>query len=212
MIKRLVFDLDNTILPWKNEYYNTLNETFNYFNIDYNKVIIEKLKEAVDNYENEYNIFDRKLMKDMFEKYISIKLPDNFIDIWINFLKKCYPKEVDKDLIDTLEYLISKYELVILTNWFTESQKARLKNINLLKYFKEVIGTDQVLNKPNKESFFKACNPYQINECIMIGDSIKTDIEGAINIGMKAILFDYKNVYNGSLKNIKKLSELKEML
>ena len=212
MIKRIIFDQDNTIMMWNDEYYISLNKTFESLNIDYNENIINKLKEAVDNYEKEYNIFDKKNMKNIFEKYSKIELPDNFVDTWIYYLKECYPKEIDQNLVDTLEYLSNKYELVILTNWFTESQKGRLENLGILKYFKEVIGTDKVLNKPNKEAYLKASYPYNIDECIMIGDSINTDINGALNIGMDAILFDYKNKYDGNLKNVKKLEELKNIL
>lgn len=210
MIKRIIFDQDNTIMMWHEKYYDSLNKTFEYLNIEYNEEVINKLKEAVDNYEKEYNMFDRTNMKKIFEKYSKLKLPNNFIDIWIHFLKDCYQE--DKELIGILEYLSSKYELVILTNWFTESQEGRLENLGILKYFKEVIGTDKVLNKPNKEAYLKASNPYNVDECIMIGDSINTDIVGALNIGMDAILLDYENKYHGNLKNIKKLEELKNIL
>lgn len=210
MIKRIIFDQDNTIMMWHDEYYDSLNKTFEYLNIEYNEEVINKLKEAVDNYEKEYNMFDRTNMKKIFEKYSKLKLPNNFIDTWIHFLKDCYQE--DKELISTLEYLSSKYELVILTNWFTESQEGRLENLGILKYFKEVIGTDKVLNKPNKEAYLKASNPYNVDECIMIGDSINTDIIGALNIGMAAILLDYENKYHGNLKNIKKIEELKNIL
>ena len=212
MIKKIIFDLDNTIIMWNDTYYKSLNKTFEHLNIDYSEEAITKIKEAVDNYEKEYNTFDKTDMKNMFEEYSKIKLPNNFIDTWIYYLKECYPKKIDKSLVDTLEYLSSKYELVVLTNWFTESQVGRLKNCGLLKYFKEVIGTDNILNKPNKEAYLKAIYPDNIEECVMIGDSIDTDIKGAINLGMNAILCNYKNKYNGNLKNIKKIEELKNIL
>ncbi len=212
MIKKIIFDLDNTIIMWNDTYYKSLNKTFEHLNIDYSEEAITKIKEAVDNYEKEYNTFDKTDMKNMFEEYSKIKLPNNFIDTWIYYLKECYPKKIDKNLVDTLEYLSSKYELVVLTNWFTESQVGRLKNCGLLKYFKEVIGTDNILNKPNKESYLKAIYPNNIKDCVMVGDSIDKDIKGAINLGMNAILCDYKNKYNGNLKNIKKIEELKNIL
>ena len=134
MIKRIIFDQDNTIMMWHDEYYISLNKTFESLNIDYNENIINKLKEAVDNYEKEYNIFDKKSMQNIFEKYSKIELPDNFVDTWIHYLKECYPKEIDKALVDTLEYLSNKYELVILTNWFTESQEGRLENLGIKHY------------------------------------------------------------------------------
>ena len=69
MIKRIIFDQDNTIMMWYDEYYQSLNKTFEYLNLDYNETIINNIKEAVDNYEKEYNTYDKISMKTIFEKY-----------------------------------------------------------------------------------------------------------------------------------------------
>ena len=78
----------------------------------------------------------------------------------MKYLCNCYSEE-DKSIIPTLEYLSKKYELVILSNWFSYSQIERLKKIGMDKYFKEMYFTDEVKNKPNKEAFIKACGPYK---------------------------------------------------
>ena len=56
--------------------------------------------------------------------------------------------------------------------------------------------------------------PNKIEECIMIGDSLKYDIEGALKIGLKAILYDYNNKLpdNEEYIKINKLEELKNIL
>ena len=48
----------------------------------------------------------------------------------------------------------------------------------------------------------------------MIGDSLKYDIEGALKIGLKAILYDYNNKLpdNEEYIKINKLEELKNIL
>ena len=212
MIKRIIFDLDDTLIMWKDEYYNSLDDTLKYFNIKYDNNIKEKLIEAVRDYETIYNTYKKEYMKEIMEKYINMSLPEDFIDMWIFNLKKCVPTEKNEALIDTLDYLYKKYELVVLTNWFAEQQKERLKNYKIESYFKDVIGTDFILNKPNKEAFLTACTPYSPNECIMIGDSLSKDINGAINAGIDAILFDFKNEYKGNIKKITKIEELKDIL
>lgn len=212
MIKRIVFDLDNTLIMWKDEYYNTLSETLNYFNISYNENIKNKLIKAVDDYESLYNTFDYKSMNDLMEQYSNIDLPYNFVEQWTKYLEYAVPIEKDEELIETLEYLSDKYELVVLTNWFTKQQRNRLKNYGILKYFKDVIGTDIIKNKPNKDAYIKACGLYSLNECIMVGDSLENDVKGALNIGMQAILFDYKNTCKGNYKIINKISDLKYIL
>ena len=92
-----------------------------------------------------------------------------------------------------MNYLNEKYELVVLTNWFSNSQINILKKLGILHYFNEIIGTDQVLNKPNKEAFLKACGNYKIEECLMIGDNFDIDILGAYSAGMDAIWYNPKH-------------------
>ena len=193
MIKRLIFDVDNTLIMWKDEYYDySISKSFEELNIPYDKNILKKLDEAVDSYEKYYDIYD----KDNFVKHLNnnldIDLPDNFVDVWMKYLSNCY-EEPSTEFIDTLEYLSNKYELVILSNWFRLSQENRLIGMGIDKYFTKQIYTDVIKNKPNKEAFLEAVKPYNIDECIMIGDSIETDIKGAESIGLKTILINEEN-------------------
>jgi len=210
MIKRLIFDVDNTLIPWEDKYWYSLNETLIYFEIEPKKELVNKLIEAVDNYESEYNTYNLKTMKDIMEKYSGIKLPNNFVYRWTIFLRKCTPDTFDYKLIDTLEYLKSKYDLVVLTNWFTTQQSFRLKRYGILKYFTMVYGTDNMLNKPNKETFIESCLPYKPEECIFIGDTYDVDIKGAIDAGLKAIYLTKNDKKDCTI--ISNLYELKNIL
>lgn len=212
MIKKIIFDLDNTLIMWDDKYYDTLDGLFKYYNLEYNDEIKTNFIKAIDSYEDRYDMFTMDNMKSLLEEYINIKLPDDFVYKWTLLLENSVPEERDPELIEILEYLSKKYELIVLTNWFTEEQKNRLKNYGILKYFKEVLGTDKVKNKPNKEAFIEASKPYEMNECIVVGDSLKKDVECSIEYGMDAILYDYKNEYNGNLKKVNKLIELKRYL
>ena len=192
MIKRLIFDIDNTLIMWKDEYYDySLSNTFKELGISFDKSIIKHFDEAVDSYEDFYDTYDKENFIKHLNNNLSIDLPNNFVDVWMKYLSDCY-EEPSKEYIDTLEYLSNKYELVILSNWFRESQENRLKNMGIDKYFSKQIYTDTVKNKPYKEAYMEAIKPYNIDECIMIGDSKEKDIKGAESIGMKAILIDDK--------------------
>ena len=197
---------------WDDKYYDTLDETLEYFNIKYDESIKSNLIKAVDDYENKFDIFNMDYMKRLMEEYSNIKLPNDFVYRWTLFLEHAIPNKKDNELIEILEYLSKKYELIVLTNWFREEQKNRLKNYEILKYFKDVIGTEKIKNKPNKEAYIESAKPYKTSECIMIGDSLKKDVEGAILYGMDAILYDYNNEYQGNLKKVNKLIELKKYL
>lgn len=210
MIKRIIFDIDNTLLPWRDEYIMAYKNALDEVGIKYTENDLEKIKKAEIDYENHYNIYDRKTMRDFINSRVPFDLPENYVDTYIKYLSFCY-REEDKKIIPTLEYLSKKYELVILSNWFRENQENRLKSLGLDKYFIDSYYTDEVLNKPNKEAFIKACGPYKKEECIMIGDNYKIDIEGALNAGLSAILVDPDNKYEYKNK-IKNINELEELL
>lgn len=212
MIKRIIFDIDNTLIPWEDKYYNTLDKTFKKLNISFNEEIKNNIIKAVDDYENIYNIYHEKLMLDLFNKYTNLELPNNFMETWLKELELCIPDN-NTELKETLEYLSKRYEIVALTNWFTVEAQNRLKNLNVDSYFKEIIGTDQVLNKPSKEAFKKAIGNNKTYECVMIGDNLEKDIMGAGEVGINTILFDYKNKYSDySYQKVTNLIELKKYL
>jgi putative hydrolase of the HAD superfamily len=65
------------------------------------------------------------------------------------------------------------------------------------------------VKKPNPKIFNFALDIANANveESIMIGDSLEADIEGADNIGMDTIHFDYKDSHKNH--NFKRITNLK---
>lgn len=209
-MKKIIFDLDNTLIFWKDEYINKLYDTLSLYNINDEK-LANKINYYLDNYEKDINY----LSKDILIKYINDNCNTNFdtkfIDILIKKQEDC-SETSSNELIDTLEYLSNKYELYVLTNWFTSCQIGRLKKAGIYKYFKDVKGGEGYL-KPHKEAFLKLLKEEDFKDSIMIGDNIEVDIKGALNVGMDAILYNYKNKEIKEIyKTINKLTDLKEML
>ena len=191
MIKRVIFDLDNTLIKWKDEYWNAVNRTFDELNLKYSIKDINKIKQAVDYYEDgRYDRYDKKLMHKTLEKFLEYELPENFVDIWMKNLGDCAPSKVDSGVLETLKYLKSKYDLVILTNWFKNSQEERLKTCKINDFFTNIYAAENFKMKPDKEAFMIAMGNYKNNECIVIGDSFKIDILGALNSNIKSIYLD----------------------
>lgn len=207
-MKKLIFDLDNTLILWKDKYRESMKRAVEHFNIDLN---YNDLEDLVEIFEDCYDKYTYENMLDLFNKKLNSNLNDEFMEYWLQELGNM--TEDDLNIKPLLEYLSSKYELVILTNWFKKSQILRLKNIGADKYFTNIYGGEEFI-KPNKKAYLQAIGNTDINECIMIGDNIKVDVEGAINIGLKAILVDIKDIYPDSDKyiRIKNIHELKEML
>lgn len=216
MIKRLIFDLDNTLIDWKEEYWGAVEKSFEDLGLEYTSKDMDAVKRAIDIYEDGRNItYNKEKMQKTVEDELGYKLPDNFMERWSENLKTCVPDKIDSSIVETLEYLSKKYNLAILSNWLRDSQIGRLKNANLYKYFSDFYITEDIPMKPNKESFEIAIGNYAKDECIMIGDSLKTDIKGAVNAGIKAIYLNKtlnEDISTEHITTIHKLSELMKIL
>ena len=198
------------MMIWYDKYDETYKYALDELGISYDEKSVKELIDVVCSYEGKFDYFNKKTMVDFINENCVIKVPDSFLDVWLNYLCDCYSEE-DKKIIPTLDYLSKKYELVVLSNWFGYSQKERLKHIGMDKYFKDMVFTENTKMKPNKEAFLTACGPHKPEECLMIGDGIDIDINGAINAGLEAILFDPNDKYEYKNK-IKDLKELEELL
>ena len=212
MIKRVIFDIDNTLIPWKEEYYNEIKKVLDDLNIKYTEKDYKEILKALSEYENEYYSFDRKLMINYINKYTNNQYPEEFIykvtERWAN----CVPDKIDEDIIKLLEYLKQKYELVILTDWYGDQQAERLEKLGILKYFSNLYSAEKTKRKPFKEAFMQAIGKNKPEECIMIGDNLERDIKGALNAGLQAIYYNPNNKTGEEFNAISNLVELIEIL
>ena len=122
---------------------------------------------------------------------INKKLPENFVQTFFDELKTCIPPR-NELLIDTIHKLSQQYELVLLTNYFAQSQLNRLNNMGIGKYFSECYG--EKIIKPNKQAYLSACGNRKPNECVMIGDDIYLDITRAKQEGLNTIFVNSKKI------------------
>lgn len=121
---------------------------------------------------------------------------------------------------DLLEYLSDKYCIIIATNGPEIAAKDKLSKIGCLDFVNKVLSADMFgFMKPKKE-FFEAIqnelNNYNNNEYLIVGDSLKSDVEFGMNCNFDSCWFNKEN--EGLMKDYKptiiinKLSELKNIL
>ena len=216
MIKRVIFDIDNTLIPWKEEYYNEIKNVLDELNVEHTEQDYIEIKKAFGKYENEYYTFDRKLMMEYINKYTKKNYPEEFIYKVTKKWANCVPEKIDENIIKLLEYLKTKYELVILTDWYGDQQAKRLEKIDILKYFQDVYAAENTKRKPFKEAFMQAIGNNKPEECIIIGDSFERDIKGALNAGLQAIWYNPNNeteiTKNEEYYSVSKLEEINKIL
>lgn len=214
MIKRVIFDIDNTLMPWKAEYFSEIYTVLNELNIECTEEDFLKIQKAFSEYENNYYTFSTKLMNDFINEYTEKNYPEEFIEMLINRWSKCAPEKLPESTIKVLEYVKSKYEVVVLTDWYKDQQVKRLEKAKILKYFQEVYAAENTKRKPFKEAFIQAIGENKPEECIMIGDNFQRDIEGALKAGLQAIYYNPNNTEQNekiSFYNLKNNEETKQI-
>jgi len=118
---------------------------------------------------------------------------------------------------ELLDYLKEKYTLHIITNGFEEIQSKKMVNSKLHHYFDQIITSESVgVKKPNPKVFNFALESAKATKenSIMIGDSLEADIQGALNVGLKAIhcVFDDATPTENGIVSVTKLLEIKQYL
>jgi putative hydrolase of the HAD superfamily len=92
-----------------------------------------------------------------------------------------------------------------------------MKKSGIYDFFETIITSESVgVKKPNKKVFEYALEKVNANafDCIMIGDNLEADIEGALNCGIKSIHFNPEHATNipKNITSIHNLLDLKEYL
>ena len=218
MIKRLIFDIDNTLLDTNKDCIDAYKKYFVDKNIDLdgdvlygildiyeeqNKIYSMDKNKENDNYKFNFNIND---ISSFIRNNLSIDFSmDDFYELQNVYSK--YATLKDNIIIDVLDKLSKDYELVALSKWYVEPQKNRLEKAGILKYFKEVYGFENAGVKPSKKTFLSAIGDYKADECIMIGDSISNDIIIPKELGINTIYVNYNKKETNEL-SVNDFSEL----
>jgi putative hydrolase of the HAD superfamily len=118
--------------------------------------------------------------------------------------------------IEVLDYLSPKYEMHIITNGFEEVQTKKMENSGIKKYFDKIITSESVgVKKPNPKIFDYALQSAnaKAEHSIMIGDNYEADVQGALNMSMRAIFCNFEMQSVGeNILSINHLTELKNHL
>ncbi|XP_066535597.1 N-acylneuraminate-9-phosphatase [Hoplias malabaricus] len=96
------------------------------------------------------------------------------------------------EVLTLLENLRSSYKLLLLTNGDSQTQREKIEVLKCEKLFSAVlVGGEHSEQKP-AASIFTHCFKLlgvKPEDCIMVGDSLDTDIQGGINAGVRATVW-----------------------
>ena len=199
MIKAVLWDIDGTLLNFKKAQYAALYKCFCYFN--------EYLDdEMINDYDHINHGYWLMLEKGEIEK--SVLLVKRFEDFFSKYGININPVEFNKmyqvELGNTYVFNYNGYDTVVrlkdmgivqfaVTNGTKVAQNGKLKGSGLDELLDEIfISEDIGFEKPDKRFFgpvISKLNEYGIDkdECVIVGDSESSDIQGGINAGIRTV-------------------------
>lgn len=185
--KKYIFDLDYTLLipDWslEDEYFKK------YIALEEQQEFFKQKQDILNKYELEYPKYDFKTLSEYFKNY-GFHVSQEVIQGWMIYNGETIKDEVVDGVIELFEYLKqNNKEIVILTSWFGGTQVPRLKRTGLYNYIDKLVAGEDAM-KPDLKSFELAIGDTNKDECIMIGDSIKSDKFGAENAGIDSYIVD----------------------
>lgn len=209
MKKRLIFDVDDTLIPWKKKYYLDLKKFLKINDIKLSWIKLYKVLITIDNYEKTHDCWNMEEFKECISDVTKIEMDNKKVSIFFEWLENCVDDVASEKLSDTLKYLSKKYELVVLSNSFKKAQEERLEKFGIKKYFKDIYCGDEVM-KPNKKAYLRACGEFKPTDCIIIGDNLNFDVIEASKLGISPIYVNKKK--HKDYLTIKSVCELKDIL
>lgn len=209
MLKKIIFDVDDTLIA-NNEEENikSYEEVLAYFDMPNSYEDVLKLYNAIDEYDKYTKAYETTSMHKFLEQYLKQKLPSDFVSKVNETIASKWITKTDETLVNALKNLSKRYDLYVLTNYFASVQAKRLENMDLLKYFKEVVGADACV-KTNLASYKYFTTDCSSSECLMIGNSLTHDIYPAQEVGMHTLVYNPKR---GSIpKNLNQINNWWEL-
>jgi len=202
--KHLFFDLDRTLSDFDENNRKSLQETFSQFHFEFdfetflstyktiNKMLWDaygrgQIKKELLHVNRFYLTFkelnvDHLLLASKFAETYSHNVPK------YNALMP-HAKEV-------LEFLKPNFKLYVITNGFKEFQYRKLQNSGIIHLFDDVFISENIGYQKPHPAFFEhvlAQTGAQKEESLIIGDDMKSDIQGAKNIGIACVLYNPTN-------------------
>lgn len=197
-MRYLLFDADQTLYDFNTAEELSLKKLFDSYKIPFNEEMIR-----IYNDENNFcwEEFEKGRMKQEELKYLRFERFFNRLELNENS-REAGDRYIDllskegimlNGAIDFLEQT-NDFKKSLITNGIAKVQRGRIAKSGTEKYFEHIFISEEIdAQKPSKDFFDIVLDKINIKkeECIVIGDSEKSDILGAINAGIESIYISF---------------------
>lgn len=201
MYKYLLFDADNTLLDFNAGEKCALKEALASSPLEYSEKVYIRYHHINDSLWKKLEkgeVTRERLKIERFEVLLNEYGFDGAFygkaidDVFLEAMTK-QARLID-GAIEALSYLSQKYELYLVTNATARIQKKRLAQTDFHLYFRKYYISEEIgVNKPDKAFFDYVISDIGDNDrskYLVVGDSLTSDIKGAINSGLDSCYFD----------------------
>ena len=194
MIEFLFLDLDDTILDFHKAERIALSKTIREFGL-------EPTEEVLSRYHviNKWHWEQLELGKLTRSEVLENRFGALFAEFGIQADQAACARAYEHNLSighyflpgaeEAVEILSRRYRLFLASNGTASVQKGRMTSANLYRFFEVCVVSQEIgHNKPSREYFeaaFARIPGFDKSKCLMVGDSLPSDIQGGINAGIK---------------------------
>lgn len=227
MIKVILWDIDGTLLNFKEAEKYAIRKCFSNFGLgECSDEMLARYSKINDKYWKMLErgeITKREVLHNRFEEFfMNEKIVFDEID--------AFNKDYQIRLGDTIFFNDNSYELVkelknhvkqyAVTNGTYTAQKRKLERSGLDKLFDDVFISEHIgIDKPNKRFFeyvWEKIGMYDKDEIMIVGDSLTSDMQGGVNAGIRCCWYNPYGVENKSGLElefeVQNLWQIKEMI
>ena len=197
--KKILFDIDDTILDFRTAEKNAIRQTFEEFSVPVDESVLRRYSEInISLWQRlELGTITREaLLVERFEtlfRELGISAPAEKVQQRYESLLESGHYFVP-GAPQLLEALFPRYDLYLISNGNVTTQNSRLKSAGISSFFKGIFISERVgANKPSKAFFdvcFAAIPGFCPEDALIVGDSLSSDILGGINAGVRTCWFN----------------------
>ena len=200
MYKALFFDIDDTLLNYRQSSRAALERTCHCFEIPYSEAVF-----------NAFIGIDDKLWmaqkhgEHTVEDVLRLRFPALFEHLRLGAYTPAFSPTFEAHMADEcameshaaeiIRHVSGKYKLFAASNGILRMQEKRMAKAGLAEHFEALFVSDNIGHEKPNPAFFDQClerSKLRPEEILFIGDSIEADMQGAYNSGIAACWYNKK--------------------